>query len=83
MVEVIEVGGSERCPPAVRRLVVTKEWTPLEPDVDRGEVVRPRASADRETQTAGGDGTLELVEYSPGSSALDSQVRFRSRCTIP
>jgi len=47
------------------RVVVTKDWTPLEPEVIE-EKYAPGVGKIRGTHVAGGEGRVELVEYTPG-----------------
>lgn len=47
-------------------VLVTREWTPLEPDVVEEKYYAPGVGTILEVQTVGGDGRVELVEYTPG-----------------
>jgi hypothetical protein len=47
-------------------VVVTEDWTPLEPDVVEHKSYAPGVGLIRESQVAGGDGTIELVEFTEG-----------------
>jgi hypothetical protein len=48
-------------------VVVTEDWNPLEPDVVEQKSYAPGVGVIREEKTAGGDGTIELVEHTPAS----------------
>jgi hypothetical protein len=47
-------------------VITTRDWTPLEPEVIEEKSYAPGAGQISETKAAGGEGRLELVEYSPG-----------------
>lgn len=48
-------------------VVVTEDWTPLEPAVVEEKWYAPGVGKIYETHTAGSSGTVELVDYTPGS----------------
>jgi len=48
-------------------VVVTEDWTPLDPDVVENKSYAPGIGMIYETKVAGGDGTVELVEFNPGA----------------
>jgi hypothetical protein len=67
MAEIIAVGGSVEVPAGrYEDVVTTKDWTPLEPEVIENKTYAPGVGAVHETLVAGGDGLLELVEFTPG-----------------
>jgi hypothetical protein len=71
MAEVVRVNGRVRVPVgAYEQVLVTREWTPLEPDVVEEKRYAPGIGLVEE-QTVRGDGTerTALVEFSPGSAA--------------
>jgi len=47
-------------------VVVTEDWSPLEPDVVENKSYAPGVGLIHETQVAGGEGTVELVGFTPG-----------------
>lgn len=47
-------------------VVVTEDWTPLDPDVIENKSYAPGVGLIYETHVAGGEGTVELVEFTPG-----------------
>jgi hypothetical protein len=49
-----------------REVVVTQEWTPLEPEIIEKKYYAPGVGKIHEIQTAGGTGGTELIEYTPG-----------------
>jgi hypothetical protein len=49
-----------------RDVVVTQEWTPLEPEFIEKKYYAPGVGKIHEIQTAGGEGGTELIEYTPG-----------------
>lgn len=68
MGEVIAVGErSDVATGSYDDVVVTRDWTPLEPDVVEEKEFAPGVGQVRETVRAGGEGMLELVEFSPGT----------------
>ena len=48
-------------------VVVTQDWTPLEPDVIENKSYAPGIGVILETHVAGDVGTAELIEFTPGS----------------
>ncbi len=48
-------------------VVVTRDWTPLEPEVVEEKWYAAGVGKIYETHTAGGSGTVELVEFTPGA----------------
>ena len=68
MFEIVKVG--ERVSVAAGTyddVVVTKDWTPLEPDVIEEKYYARGTGKIREIKVAGGEGEAELIEYTPGS----------------
>ena len=67
MGEVIAVGGSVEVPAgSFDDVVRTRDWTPIEPEVIEEKSFAPGVGSIREEQVAGGDGVVELVEYTAG-----------------
>lgn len=48
-------------------VIVTEDWSPLEPDAIENKSYAPGVGLVFETQVAGGEGSVELVEFTPGS----------------
>ncbi len=48
-------------------LVMTQDWTPLDAEVIEEKAYAPGVGLVHETKVAGGSGSAELVEYTPGS----------------
>jgi hypothetical protein len=46
-------------------VIVTQEWTPLEPEIVEEKYYAPGVGKIYETHTAGGEGGTELIEYTP------------------
>ena len=68
MGEVIEVGATVTIGLGeYTDVVVTQDWTPLEPDVIENKSYAPGVGVIYETDVAGGDEFVELVEFTPGS----------------
>ncbi len=68
MGEVIEVGATVTIGLGeYTDVVVTEDWTPLEPDVIENKSYAPGIGVIHETDVAGGDETVELVDFTPGS----------------
>jgi hypothetical protein len=66
MAEVIDVDGTVDGPTGhYDDVVTTKEWTPLEPGVSENKKYAPGVGVVHEKLVAGGDESLELVEFSP------------------
>lgn len=67
MMEIIAVDGSVSVSAgSFARAVVTRDWSPLEPDVVEEKSYAPGVGKLRERKTAGGDEHAELVEYALG-----------------
>jgi hypothetical protein len=67
MAEVLRVGQTVQTGlDAYDRVVVTREWTPLEPEVVEEKSYAPGVGKVLQVHTAGGKGRLELVEFTPG-----------------
>jgi hypothetical protein len=47
-------------------VLVTRDWTPLEPEVVEEKEYAPGVGLVRESTVAGGEGGLELVEHAGG-----------------
>jgi len=47
-------------------VVVTEDWNPLDPEVIENKSYAPGVGVIYETHVAGGEGTAELVEFTPG-----------------
>jgi hypothetical protein len=47
-------------------VIVTREWTPLEPDVIENKYYAPNVGKIYETNVAGGEGGTQLIQYTPG-----------------
>ena len=57
-------------------LLVIAEWNPLEPDVTEDKYYAPGVGTVLEVTTAGGEGRIELVEFTPGPDrAPDANAR--------
>jgi hypothetical protein len=68
MAEVVRVGQSESVPfGSMTGLVVTKEWTPLEPGVAEEKYYASGIGVVLEVMIEGGSGRLELIEFQPGA----------------
>jgi hypothetical protein len=65
--EVIETGASATVPAgSFDDVVVVREWNPLEPDVVEDKYHAPGVGVVLESIVEGGDGRVELIEYTPG-----------------
>jgi hypothetical protein len=49
-------------------VVVMEQWTPLEPEVIEEKWFASGVGMIYETETAGGEGSAELVEFTPGEA---------------
>lgn len=68
MGEILEVGATRSIELGeYDDVVIMENWTPLEPDVIEEKWYAPGVGVIYETHVAGGDGTVELVEFTPGS----------------
>jgi hypothetical protein len=68
LAEVLHVDGSETVAgEPYDGLVVTEEWNPLEPDVVEEKSYSRGIGLVLEVTTAGGEGRVELVEFTPGA----------------
>ena len=62
--EVVELGASAEVPVGTYQdVLVTEDWTPLEPDVRERKFYAPGVGLIRERQIAGGTNVFELVEF--------------------
>jgi hypothetical protein len=67
MGEILEVGATVTISLGeYRDVVVTEDWTPLEPDVIEQKSYAPGIGLIHETHTQGPASSLELVEFTPG-----------------
>jgi hypothetical protein len=67
MGEVIDVGATVTIGLGeYTAVVVTQDWTPLEPDVIENKSYAPGVGVIYETDVAGGDDFVELVKFNPG-----------------
>jgi hypothetical protein len=68
MGEVIRTGQSETVAAgSYSDVLVTEDWTPLEPEVVEEKSYAPGVGQILEVKTAGGDARIELVSFSPGA----------------
>jgi hypothetical protein len=68
MFEVTEVGASRTVPAgSYEDVLVTTDWTPLEPEVVEQKSYAPGIGVIAEEKTEGGTGYAELVEFTPPS----------------
>jgi hypothetical protein len=68
MAEVIRTGTTAKtAAESYDRVIVTREWTPLEPKVIEEKYYAPGIGKVLQIHTAGGVGRLELVKSTPGS----------------
>jgi hypothetical protein len=66
MAEIIGAGEQLTVPTgSYDDVIVTRDWTPLEPDVIEEKYYAPGIGKLREEKVAGGEGVAELVEYTP------------------
>ncbi|MCL4232843.1 MAG: hypothetical protein KJ053_14790 [Dehalococcoidia bacterium] len=66
MAEVVSTGGKESVKAgAYQDVLVTKEWTPLEPKVVEHKSYAPGIGLILEVKVAGGKSRLELIEHTP------------------
>ena len=66
MGEVLEVGGTmELGIGSYDDVLVTEDWNPLEPDVIEEKSYAPGVGLIHEAKVAGGDGEIELLEFTP------------------
>jgi hypothetical protein len=66
--EVLQLGQSETVPAgSFDDVVVIREWNPLEPDVVEDKYHAPGVGVVLERVVEGGDGVVELIEFTPGS----------------
>jgi hypothetical protein len=67
MGKVVRIGASETVPfRSLDRLLVTQDWTPLEPDVVEEKFYAKGIGLVLETTVRGGSGRNELISYQPG-----------------
>lgn len=67
MGEIIATSGSVSTPyEDFDDVIVTRDWTPLEPDVVEEKTYARGVGFVHETKTAGEEGTVELVNFTPG-----------------
>lgn len=70
MGEVLEVGATRSIGLGeYRDVVVTEDWTPLEPEVIENKYYAPDVGMIAEEKTAGGSGSAELIEYTPAAGS--------------
>ena len=70
LAEVLDVGQSVTVSgQSYDDVVVIREWNPFEPDVVEEKSFAPGVGTVLEEKTAGGEDTVVLVEYTPGSTA--------------
>jgi hypothetical protein len=68
MGEVVELGAEESVPyGSFDDLLVTKDWNPLEPDTVEEKYYAAGIGVVLEVKTEGGDGRIELIDYTPAS----------------
>jgi hypothetical protein len=68
MAEVHETGTSATVPAGTfDDVLVVREWNPLEPDVIEDKYHAPGVGVVLEVKVEGGDGRVELIEFTPGS----------------
>jgi hypothetical protein len=68
LAEVVRTGAEETVAGTrLDRLVVIKEWNPLEPEVLEDKYYAPGVGTVLEVTAAGGDGRVEMVEHTPGA----------------
>ena len=66
MGEVLEVGVTTEIElGSYEDVVVTEDWNPLEPDVVEEKSYAPGIGLIREEKTVGGEGVIELIEFTP------------------
>ena len=83
MGEVIEVGATVTIGLGeYTDVVVTQDWTPLEPDVIENKSYAPGVGVIYETDVAGGDETVELVEFTPGQLTRLSAGQAGFSCRV-
>lgn len=64
--EVLEVGATVEIElGSYDDVVVTEDWNPLEPDVVEQKTYAPGIGVIREEKVEGGEGVIELIEFSP------------------
>jgi hypothetical protein len=62
--EIIELGAAAQVPSGTYQdVLITEDWTPLEPDVRETKFYAPGVGLIRERQTAGGSEAFELVAF--------------------
>ncbi len=67
MGEIIAIGDHVDVPVrAYDHVVVTRDWSPLEPDVIEQKYYAPGVGVVREDTVAGGQETSDLVAFTPG-----------------
>ena len=54
---------------------MTEDWNPLEPDVIEEKSYAPGIGLIHEEKVAGGDGEIELIEFTPAELAQSGQVQ--------
>jgi hypothetical protein len=68
MFEILSITGSRTVPAGTFEAVVeTEDWNPLEPDTIEHKFYAPGVGLIFEEKVAGGDGFVELVEFTPGA----------------
>ncbi len=67
MAEVIRVGDTRQVAAGTYTdVIVTADWTPLDPEVVEEKSYAPEVGFVHEIKTAGGDGEVELISFTPG-----------------
>jgi hypothetical protein len=67
LAEVTALNASEAVPFGdLDDLLVINEWNPLEPEVTEDKYFAPGVGTVLEVKTAGGEGRIELIEFTPG-----------------
>lgn len=67
LARVKSLGGSRQVPAgSYKDVIVTEEWTPLEPDVVEEKSYAPGVGLIYEEKVKGGKGTVRLIEFTPG-----------------
>ncbi len=68
MGEVLEVGATRELELGTYHdVLVTEDWNPLEPDVIEEKAYAQGIGVIQEVKTAGGTGTIDLIEFTPAS----------------
>jgi hypothetical protein len=74
LAEVVRLGGAERVKAGrFDRLVVIKEWNPLEPGVVEEKSYAPGVGVVLERKVTGGTGRVELIQFTPGQPGFRTE----------